>query len=248
MIIATGTGRCGTMTFAHLFGAYHEFGSPRLRKLCNLVWDGPEAPFSTEDVAAIATGHIKDIWTEPGVGGDTLEQFANSSHFYLPFVDALYAAHPLVKVVYLIRDPFEYCRSMLPRGLHEKRGWIYYPPVGDPARSKWDNMDPLERCAWIWGYQNRMAHDQLERLPEDTYKVVWTHDIYPRTAEIAAFVGRQPDASMVASQRVVNKAGDEPVRRNKPYTMPPPCEWEEVDREKVLVHAADVAQFPLFRE
>ncbi len=239
------------MTFARLFNVHHEFGSRRLRKSCSWRWDqvGPLYVYDgLDNKVGVLEAHVNEIWTELGVSRAGLGgNFGNSSHFYLPLIDTLPTMHANVKVVYLIRDAFEYCRSMIARGLERKRGWIYNPSPRDrETYVEWGSWDRLRRAAWIWAFQNKLAHGQLLQLPKGSCKVVWTHDIYPRAAEISKFIGCHLDAKMVAGQRVVNKTGDGPVRRNVPYAMPPPGEWEDADREKVLPYAKEIAQLPLF--
>jgi len=242
MIIATGTGRCGTMTFAQLFGLHHEFGSRILRKSCEWQWGrlGPPYDYAGKDnKAGVLKAHAKDICEKTGASSVSASSFSgNSSHFYLPLIDALPFLCNDVKVIYLIRDAFEYCRSMDMRGLDKKTGWLYNPSPGDTETYEaWGSWDKLRQSAWIWAFQNRLAHELLLQLPENTYKVVWTHDIYPRSAEIAAFVGRQPHAKMVSVNQISNRGQ---------LALPPPDEWKDTDRVKVFPYAKEIARLPLF--
>ena len=242
MIIATGTGRCGTMTFAQLFGLHHEFGSRILRKSCEWRWDQLGEPYNyanQDNNTRILMAHANEVCEKTGASSVSHGSFSgNSSHFYLPLIDALPSMGGGVKVVYLIRDVFEYCRSMFARGLEKKRGWLYNPSPGDTETYEaWGSWDKLRQAAWIWAFQNRLAHELLLRLPENTYKVVWTHDIYPRSSEIAAFVGRQPHAKMVSVNQISNRGK---------LVLLLPDKWEDADREKVLPYAQEIARLPLF--
>ena len=151
MVVATGTGRCGTMTFAKIFGIPHEYRARQPGSLLglhgrHLAADGHPFP-ELEDRVAIVRRHF-DSFEMP------YPQISESCGAYVGLLDAVYAIEPRAKVVLLTRHVHGFSRSLVNRGAYNRRDWISHPLADDPWYDRWAALAPVERAAWIWAWRS----------------------------------------------------------------------------------------------
>lgn len=223
MVVCTGTGRCGTGTFANVFGTHHEWHAKRLRAKSRRLFRH-QAPWPSQHTRMIT---VEQYLEEAG----PLDEFWDSSHDYVFYIDALWLLCSEIRIVYLIRDVPDFVFSWASRGGHMYRCWPWYPAPDDPARQEWDDWHPLVRSAWCWAYLNGQGAIGLNKIPRENYLVVRTKELYDDVDRIAAFTGLEPDAKIVASQEIYN-AG--PKRKHPSYGIPAIESWDAKLRRDIM--------------
>ncbi len=151
MILITGTGRSGTLTWTHYLRAHglaarHEPNTERLLELA------PPALRGADPIVGLSWLR----WPE-----------ASAHHLYACVWDALERLFT-PQWVWVRRDPYETVASMLGcdwYGGHSNR-WSGRPTAvdaGEMTDQEWQELPQIGRCAWWTGWAIR----QLERLPAE---------------------------------------------------------------------------------
>ncbi len=185
MLIITGTGRSGTETIARMFGGHHEF---RAAYILEKYFSGPNPhanPFYTieERIQAVMDLH-------QGIASD---QFIDSSNLYIHFIDAIAILNPSCRFILSVRNGKDFVRSAFTRRWHGQNAFGTIPEYSDPYFSKWKDMNPFQKNAWIWTWRNGKAIAGLGRVPEEQKLIVRIEDISRQETigRIEAFSGRK---------------------------------------------------------
>lgn len=210
MLIATGTGRSGTGTIAKVFGMHHEWNVQSItRHFQPGIYENPL--FDRARRERVIGQHLAEV---------SLAEFRDSSNPYIHFLDLLYEMDADIRIVLLVRDVRDFCVSAVTRGYHWRPRYDMFsmrPMREDPAFERWAEMNELQRTAWMWDFRNRVALDQLLRVPADRYRIVKIEDFYDHIDEIAHFFGIRPDRSSILRRKRFN--------RNSMNTFPSPDRW-----------------------
>lgn len=210
-MIITGTGRSGTGTFAKLLGGHHEF---RASYLVDKYLRGPDCQSLSRSLERRISA-IKDLHQNIDA-----ESFIDSSNLYIHLIDAVFYLNPDAKFILCTRNGKDFVRSSITRNWHEHGLFGSVPPLDDPFYESWENMNPLQRNAWIWAYRNRVALGGLAMVPKDQKLIVKIEkcgdDLLLDSLE--KFSGfRIPDRS-VAKRR---------FNANPSFTFPSPENWSQ---------------------
>lgn len=222
MVLATGTGRCGTATFANIFGIPHEYRARPPGSLVGLhgrhaATDGHPWP-EREDRVKLIRAHF-DSFDLPH------QEINESSWGYVGFLDAVYHLVPNARVVLLTRDVETYARSLVCRGAHLRSDWVSHPMPGAPPYNRWSEMGDVERAAWIWQLRYGMLLQQLARQPINLWMLCKIEEFYDRLPEISEFAGLKPDPDLSLNRRAYNTS--------ERLGLPPPEEWEPSRRRNI---------------
>lgn len=180
--------------------------------------------------------------------------------------DALVAAFPNAKYVWLVRDGRDFVASELQRG-------AYQPPRKAPwATSKWDrwrldgsrvgavtphdwnSWGPFEKTAWQWQYVNDLVGSALETLPAGQKRVVriedWASDVQP----IASWLGLESTEFAIprANRRSTDHDSVDPHPRhpNRVAYVSTWRSWDDVSHERFVRLAGSMMDrhYPGWRE
>ncbi len=212
MLIITGTGRCGTVTLARMFGGHHEFRVQYILDKYFLKAD----PFS--DLFGTIEKRIEVMLDlHQGINRST---FIDSSNLYIYFIDALYALDPSTRVILSVRNGKDFVRSALSRRWHEQNIFGTLPFRNDPYYEKWPSMTPLQKNAWIWVFRNNKALEGLKKAPEGNKMIVRIEDIRKEDTleKLKVFTGTGLKEREWASKR---------VNANPSFDLPPKEEWSD---------------------
>jgi len=222
MIIATGTGRCGTKTMAELFDMHHEW---KIRDLIHpWYWQPGNQGDPWPDRLATMMQHLS---------GQDLKIWRESNNVYIHFIPQLSEMADLsgasFRLVWLIRDPREFCRSAIARKWHTRGIWSMCPDRGRPSAAKWEGWSDMQRTAWIWSWRNNLVRKAVRSIPDESWMMVRTQDIYPRAEEIARLYGIDPDPEVHAAADIHN--ANPPGRQ---ALFPHPGEWTDAMNRQLL--------------
>ena len=236
MVIFTGTGRCGTQTAAEVFCIPHEWRRRQPDALLGtFTHQGAEkgCPYpALKDRVARVRKHLAHF-------DGHISAFAESSGAWLPFLDAAYQVDPDCRIVLLVRDVFQFCRSFVSRGAHKRSDWTVKPAPGDKYARDWDGWNPMQKAAFCWMHRNRMALRLLEDVPATNWTICTTAAIYPQIRRLEGFTGLHADPDKVKARHVYNRSGD---GSNPGYVVGPPDTWDA----KVRAQVVEIAE-PLMR-
>ena len=236
MVIFTGTGRSGTQTVAEVFRIPHEWRRRQPDALLGTFThqkasEGCPYP-DLKDRLARVMSHLAHY------DGD-VATFAESSGAWLPFLDAAYRVDPACRIVLLVRDVFQFCRSFVSRGAHKRSDWTVKPPPDDKYALAWDAWNPLQKAAFCWLHRNRMALRLLEDVPASNWTICSTAAIYPQIRRLEGFTGLHADPVRVHQRRVYNRSGE---GENPGYIVGSPATWDAEMRAKVVAIAEPMMQ------
>ncbi len=193
--------------FARLFGGFHEFRATYLLdKYCR-----NNDPFSSFDKRLQA---VLDLHQ----GIDTAT-FIDSSNLYTYLLDALWALYPNARFILGVRDGRDFVRSAITRGWHTRSSFDTIPRKSSPYYSRWKNMSPIERTAWIWTNRNEIALGLLEHIPRNNWMLVRLEDLDEMLlCRLEEFAGHP-----IKDKKAVNAE----VNSNPVQNFPPKEEWSE---------------------
>jgi len=160
----------------------------------------------------------------------------DSSNLYIHFIDAVYILNPSAKFILTVRDGRDFVRSALSRRWHEKNVFGTVPQREDPYFSKWGNMNPLQKNAWIWGYRNSKALEGLSLVPEKQKLIVKIEDInnHMTTNALEAFSGMKLKDKGLADKR---------WNANPSFDFPPKEEWTDKQKNEFNEIAGEMMRF-----
>jgi len=221
MIIFTGTGRSGTGFYAKLFDAPHEYNAKQLLTLYDEYIPDIKNPIT--DPFADLSKRISFMKTF--LQDVNLAVFRDSNNSYIHFLDALHEIEPDVKIVLGVRDGRDFARSGITRSYFDETHygiWSMIPEQDDPYYSKWPDMSPIERMAWMWNFRNQKALTRLQSVPDNQWMIVRLEDV--------AAITQQPNPHIEAMEDFLGlKANTEwmKVQYNKSefYSCPPKEQW-----------------------
>ena len=236
MVIFTGTGRCGTQTAAEVFCIPHEW---RRRQPDALL--GTFTHQKAEEGCPYDTlkARVEKVKSHLAHYGGALDKFAESSGAWLPFLDAAYRIDSACRIVLLVRDVFQFCRSFVSREAHKRSDWTVKPPPEDKYAMAWEAWNPLQRAAFCWMHRNRMTLRLLEDVPASNWTVCSTAAIYPQIRRLEGFTGLHADPVRVQQRHVFNRSGE---GSNPGFAVGPPDTWDS----KVRAQVVEIAE-PLMR-
>ena len=74
----------------------------------------------------------------------------------------------LTKILWLIRDLREFCRSAISRNWHTRGIFSMCPEPKQWGYDQWPKWNETHRTAWTWTYRNRMVQEALTDRSVDT--------------------------------------------------------------------------------
>lgn len=175
IVLATGSGRCGTMTFARFFksqgyNAFHERDSKfMLREMKKCV----NTPEYRKEIAKIRYEGMK--------GKRYFESFAR----YFMLIEELYNIDNNIKFIILMRDKDEVLNSWRKRNVYKRKmdGYLPQPPA--------DMKTNDEQMNWLYCLMYKTIFDQLSRISTDSYIIINLEELkHPKRLEkkLADFV------------------------------------------------------------
>ena len=221
MIIFTGTGRSGTGLYSKLFDTFHEYNVHQLIKKhfpppYERLRSDPFADFQSR--LKIMRDHLRDI---------KIATFRDSSNPYVSFLDALYEIDPNIKIVFGVRDGRDFAVSGITRGYYNEKkysGYSMTPEEDDPYFSRWPNMTPLERMAWMWDYRNRKALKRLEFIPKENQMIIRLEDLTQDNEKSIYWIEElETFLSLKANREELKKRYNASAK----YSYPPKEAWNE---------------------
>lgn len=222
MIIATGTGRCGTTTIAKLFDMHHQYRIERM------IGPKPGGWFWSNK-------YIRDPWPDRmatlryHLDGLALDDFRDANNLYIHFIRDLYEIDPSVRIVLLVRDLFDFMRSAASRRCHTRPVFSYRPDVESEEWQSWSSWSEMKRLAWLWSYRNHLALDALKSIPVENWMLINTHEIYDCVDCMADFYGVPPVSAVIEDREYWNPT--------KTWRFLPPNEWNDEDRQEATEFA-----------
>ena len=167
-VFVLSTGRCGTLTLAHLFKlapdvrAFHE-PLPDLCFLNNWLY---QQPVDDSEIVFLALHFARGfLWDPLSLADKRYVETSNQTTFLAPWLHQLM---PQARFLHLVRSPRPFARSAT------RRGWYTVPTAtkrkisprpGAPAAAGWDARDAFSKNVWYWNEVNRFACDFLNALP-----------------------------------------------------------------------------------
>lgn len=169
-VFVLSTGRCGTLTLAHLFRlapgvrAFHE-PLPDLYFLNNRLYQQPvDDPYIVFLALHFARGFL---WDPLSLAGKRYVETSCHMTFHAPWLHQLM---PQARFLHLVRAPGSFARSATRRGWYtsttNKREISPRPDApAAAAAGGWDARDAFSKNVWYWNEVNRFARDFLDALP-----------------------------------------------------------------------------------
>jgi len=208
MVIFTGSGRCGTKTVADLFGISHEWNKWSFIKGW---WDNrgvTEPPWETASEKYDRLFRHLDCWSL--CNRLRFHYFADSSNYYVWFLEELLEMDAGAKVVLLARHPVGFVESSIARNCHLGTVFGLAPNRdADPvAFALWDIWNAVQRCSWIWVKRNTAALSVLEHCH---CPIIHIEDLYgPGTIrDIEDYTGLKANEALKQQRHHVHKTDPE---------------------------------------
>lgn len=154
MLIVTGTGRCGTKTLAKLLGIHHEYNCAELIRGWFRDYGNTACPW--EDKEATLRHHLRNA-------GD-LAHFGDSSNLYVHFLPELLKIDPGVRVIHLVRNPYDFIESALGRGWHGREIFGMAPEPYTFSANVWHTLNEIQKCAWLWVHRNKLVVHEMSKF------------------------------------------------------------------------------------
>ena len=209
-VFVLSTGRCGTLTLAHLFKlaldvrVFHE-PLPDLFFLNSRLYQQPE---DDSNIVYLALHYARGIlWDPLSLSGKRYVETSHQTTFIVPWLHQLM---PQARFLHLVRSPRSFARSAT------RRGWYTVPTAtkrkisprpGAPAAAGWDARDAFSKAVWYWNEVNRFACDFLNTLPPGQGIRLHAEDIFsgqPKALrQLYALVNSEPP-SLPRIQRVLD--------------------------------------------
>lgn len=194
-VFVLSTGRCGTLTIAHLFRlapgvrAFHE-PLPDLFPLNSRLYQQPAADPETVFLALhFARGFL---WDPLSLAG---KRYVETSHHMTFLAPWLHQLMPQARFLHLVRAPEPFARSAT------RRGWYTFPTtiqrkISPRSGAGWDARDAFGKNVWYWTEVNRFACDFLATLPPGQGLRLHAEDIFsgqPKALrQLYALVNNEP--------------------------------------------------------
>ncbi|MFB6306870.1 MAG: hypothetical protein ABEH43_07775 [Flavobacteriales bacterium] len=168
-------------------------------------------------------------------------QLKHKEKWYIETNYHLYAAIEMIRevhnsplIIHIIRDGREVVRSWLNKNRYITNDHVlpYHIP-GDPARSKWEKWNPLQKLSWFWVSVNQRAEDSKPDLTlyyENIFKADKNSDIFS--------ILNQLEGTSYDRESVINFF-DKKINTNKNDFYPPYNEWPDHWKEQFLEIAED---------
>jgi neutral ceramidase len=177
------SGRCGTMTFAHLLNT-----ADNAR-----VWHHPQ-PFLIEETLQAYQDQIDKrevfwrsratfihrAWAQGLIHGET-------DHNMTPFVDMIAEQIPNSKFVVLVRDPRDFVRSGMRRNYYNGHPWDsgrLRPKKRDSVYEEWVAFDQFEKICWLWNKTYSEILERIKSIPENRLITVRFEDLLKDVTQI----------------------------------------------------------------
>ncbi len=167
----------------------------------------------------------------------TKKTFVETNHyltFFAPVINNLLSDK--VKFVHIYRHPGDFIRSGLIRGWYEKDNPNNITLLECDC-PQWQNMDRIERLAWLWKQTNSFVEDFRKKIaPGKIFKLNF-YDIkdYKKIRELIDFLG------LDIKEKTIRKLIQKPKNVKSSESFPPYKQWSEEDKLKVKNIAGDLA-------
>jgi hypothetical protein len=236
-------GRSGTMTLAALFDlvpdveAVHE-PSPALVAASYLSWEQQGQP---EDFWRDAVHQARDvqIFRAHRRGRAWFE----SNNRLTLLARPLRAAYPRARFLLLTRQPEGFVASAMAREYFQGHPWDFArvrPLASDALAASWNDLEPLEKCAWLWATTVGHGLDLAEEWGPDVVHVLRSEALFsadPRALDgVFSFVTGRPAPAGVAGVLAskLNAQAQRGARKGQVEA------WTSEDHERVRKLAAPV--------
>lgn len=170
------SGRCGTMTLAHLLDI-----ATNAR-----IWHHPEPFLVTETLDAYLGRSDKGDIFWRGRGPFIHKSWAHglihgeTDHNMTPFTEKIAEEIPDSKFVVLVRNPRDFVRSGMRRNYYQGHPWDVgrlRPESDNSEHENWATMDQFEKVCWLWNETYSRILEMTRSLPEHRVHLVKFEDL-----------------------------------------------------------------------
>jgi hypothetical protein len=165
------TGRCGTMTLAHILNTATNarvWHHPQPDPIVEARWAYQGKIDKRRVFWQVRYPIVFKAWSERLIHGET-------NHLMTPFADMLSKDIPQSKFVVLLRHPQDFVRSGMRRNYYNGHPWDFgrlRPEEETPQYRQWRRLDRFEKICWLWRETYMRILDMTESLPSDRVKFV----------------------------------------------------------------------------
>ncbi|MEO1023876.1 MAG: sulfotransferase [Bacteroidota bacterium] len=229
-VFALSTGRSGTKLLTELFSlsaqnkVYHE-PTPEFTWHSKYAYEHQTALHNTTLQMMFDISRYELIRDAELVGKRFIET-NNRVTFFAPHIARLY---PKAKFIHLIRDPFEFIASGIPRGWYSAKDYLDEGRIVNPDKEKWNQWSVHQKIAWLWVSTNQFInHFKAET---DAVITIRSDELFSNpehTQTLFAFLGMNPPSETQIKnliRRPVNKS------RKPPFSL---SESEKKEISKII--------------
>ncbi|MBW2621551.1 MAG: sulfotransferase [Deltaproteobacteria bacterium] len=185
------TGRCGTMTLAHLLDiagnarVWHHIQPDFIDEALQAYWGNID---SKETFWKARYTVIHKAWSEGLIHGET-------DHLMTQFADMLAEAIPESKFLVLTREPRGFIRSGMRRDYYHSHPWDrgrLRPPESARECMSWRQLNQFEKICWLWDTTNKSILEFTRKVSSDRFLMVRFEDLpnnINKSEEIFHFLG-----------------------------------------------------------
>jgi virginiamycin A acetyltransferase len=178
------TGRCGTMTLAHLLNTatnarvWHHPQPDPIKEALLAWWE----KIDLQSVFWKVRGSIiHQSWSQGLIHGET-------DLLMTPFSEAIAQELPEAKFIVLTRDPRGFVRSGMRRQYYRKHPWDFgrlRPEENTPDFERWKRLDHFEKVCWLWNATHVKILDISKRLGPERVRFLRMEDMIEGPAAMA---------------------------------------------------------------
>lgn len=170
--------------------------------------------------------------------GRRIVETNNSITFFAPLLAEIF---PEARFVHLYRHPGEFVRSAIRRNYYQpgnsedlKR---IAPAENDPIHEKWNEMDQLQKCAWLWNETNAFIDKTGDIIGEERF-----YKFNFNTLNIESVMPLLDFLDISFSENKIRKHLDIHENVQKTGTFPEFSRWSEQQKEYLKEQCGELAK------